>query len=217
MGHVASNRTLTSANPIDVALVDGNGDQITSFGGGTGGTAHTDDAAFSIGSAASITPAGFLADEVAPDSVDEGDVGVARMTLNRLQLAVISDASSEKRVGVVDLTTRDALAIAVVDGNGDQITSFQPAPLSTIYNGRKVVTTAGTRVTLASSQAVSSVTIKALSTNTGKIYVGDGSVASTNGFQLAAGETISMDIANLATVNLDAAVNGEGVTYLGIA
>lgn len=95
------------------------------------------------------------------------------------------------------------------------VTTTETVP-TTIYNGKKTVTTAGTRVTLASSQAVKSVTIKALSTNTGLIYVGDTSVASTNGFQLSAGETISMDIANLNTVNLDSAVNGEGVTYIGI-
>ena len=95
------------------------------------------------------------------------------------------------------------------------VTTTETAP-TTIYNGKKSVTTAGTRVTLASSQAVKSVTIKALSTNTGIIYVGDTSVASTNGFQLSAGETISMDIANLNTVNLDSSVSGESVTYIGV-
>lgn len=85
-----------------------------------------------------------------------------------------------------------------------------------LYNGKKTVTTAGTRVALASSQAIlSGVTVKALAANTGVIYVGNSSVASTNGFQLAAGESVFLEIADLATVYLDAAVNGEGVTYLG--
>lgn len=86
-----------------------------------------------------------------------------------------------------------------------------------IFNGVKNVTTAGTRVTLASTQAVKSVTIKAKAANTGTIYVGNTGVTSANGFALLAGESISMDIADLATVNLDASVNGEGVTYLGVA
>lgn len=90
-----------------------------------------------------------------------------------------------------------------------------PAAPTTIYNGNKTVTSAGTRVTLASSQAVKSVVIKALIANTGVIYVGDGSVASTTGFVLAAGDTVTLDIANLATVNLDSSVSGEGVTYVG--
>jgi hypothetical protein len=71
-------------------------------------------------------------------------------------------------------------------------------------------------VSLASSQAVKSVTIKALAANTGIIYVGDTAVASTNGFALLAGDSLSLDIGNLATVNLDSSVNGEGVTYIGI-
>lgn len=87
---------------------------------------------------------------------------------------------------------------------------------TTPYNGKKTVTTAGTRVTLASSQAVKSVTIKALATNTGLIYVGDSSVSSSNGYQLSAGESISIDIANLNTVNLDSSVSGESVTYIGV-
>lgn len=87
---------------------------------------------------------------------------------------------------------------------------------TTIFNGKTTVATAGSRGTLAASQAVKSVTIKALSTNTGFIYVGNSSVTSANGFQLLAGESISMDVANLNTVNIDSSVNGEGVTYIGV-
>ena len=88
--------------------------------------------------------------------------------------------------------------------------------VANIYNGKTTVATAGTRVTLASSQAVRSVTIKALAANTGIIYVGNSSVSSTTGFQLYAGDTVTLDIANLNTVNLDSSVNGEGVTYIGV-
>lgn len=95
------------------------------------------------------------------------------------------------------------------------VTTSEAAP-TTIFNGKTTVTTAGTRVILASSQAVKSVTIKALSTNTGFIYVGNTSVAASNGFQLLAGDSISMDIANLTTVNIDSSVNGESVSYIGI-
>lgn len=90
---------------------------------------------------------------------------------------------------------------------------LETAP-TTIYNGKTTVTTAGTRVVLAASTTVKSVTIKALAANTGTIYVGDSSVASTNGFQLAAGDTVSLDLNNLNTVNIDSSVNGEGVTYI---
>ena len=99
----------------------------------------------------------------------------------------------------------------------DQATdSVSVGTQSTIYNGQKNVTTAGTRVALASSQAVVSVSIKAKITNTGYIYVGNATVSSSNGFLLMAGESISLDISDLATVYLDSSVNGEGIYYLAI-
>lgn len=84
-----------------------------------------------------------------------------------------------------------------------------------IYNGQTNVTTAGTRVVLAASQAIlSGVTIKAKAANSGAIYVGSSAVSSSNGYVLAAGDTIFFEIANLNTVNIDSAVNGEGVSYV---
>lgn len=104
---------------------------------------------------------------------------------------------------------------ATVVGTGTFAVQNTPVAPTTVFNGKTTVTTAGTRVVLASSQAVKSVAIKALTTNTGTIYVGSSTVSSTNGFQLAAGDTVSLDIANLNTVNIDSSVNGEGVTYIG--
>ena len=82
-----------------VQILDSSGNYINTFGG-SGGTSHADDAAFTIGSAGSITPAGYLADETSPSSVDEGDVGVPRMTLSRKPYAVITDATSENNAAV---------------------------------------------------------------------------------------------------------------------
>lgn len=100
MSNVGSNKKLSNANPLDVAIVDGNGDQVTVFGGGSGGTASTDDAPFTIGGAGSITPAGFLADETSPDTVDEGDAGLARMTLDRKILMRMVGATDANRADV---------------------------------------------------------------------------------------------------------------------
>lgn len=55
-----------------------------------------DDSAFGIG-VDGVNPQGFLADEVTPDSVDEGDIGIARMTLDRKQLGVIVDATVDSQ------------------------------------------------------------------------------------------------------------------------
>lgn len=89
-------------------------------------------------------------------------------------------------------------------------------PPTTILNGKTSVATSGSRVVLAASTACKSVTVKALAANTGIIYVGSSTVSAANGFALAAGDSVSFDIANLNTVNLDCSVSGESVTYLGI-
>ena len=86
---------------------------------------------------------------------------------------------------------------------------------ATVYNGQKYVSTAGTQVALASSQAIThSVTIMAQSGNSGWIYIGNSSVSSSNGYILDAGDTLELKIANLATVYVDSSVNGEGVSYI---
>jgi hypothetical protein len=62
---------------------DANGALSVNIAGGSSGMA--DDSAFTVGTS-TVTPAGFIADDTATDSVDEGDVGAARMTLDRKQI-----------------------------------------------------------------------------------------------------------------------------------
>tara|TARA_Y100000310_G_scaffold140332_2_gene139715 strand:+ start:11448 stop:13253 length:1806 start_codon:yes stop_codon:yes gene_type:complete len=65
----------------------------------SGGSATlVDDSAFTVASSA-VTPVGYFADETAPDSVDEGDIGAARMTLDRKQLT-----ASEQILGTATYT-----------------------------------------------------------------------------------------------------------------
>lgn len=47
-----------------------------------------DDAAFTVGTT-KTSVAGFLADETSPDSVNEGDAGAARITLDRMQIVTV--------------------------------------------------------------------------------------------------------------------------------
>ena len=82
------------------------------------------------------------------------------------------------------------------------------------------MTTAGTEVSLtAASQLVSGpVAIKALSTNTGTMYIGnagDGTVSSSSGYPLAAGEQIILNlVGDMTEIMVDASVNGEKVAWL---
>ena len=87
-------------------------------------------------------------------------------------------------------------------------------------SGLKTVSTAGTAVALGSQQIAGPLLIKALTTNTGLVYIGNdgaGDVASTNGFPLAAGDVAILEhVSDLGAVMVDSAVNGEGVAWLAL-
>jgi len=175
-----------------------------------------------------------LADGSSRVGIVDGGTGTVMSVLNfgtsNAGVVALADENSNTIDSFVVPAVNQSYAapVQIVNGTGNQITTFpvsnggtfavQNTPVAppSIYSGKTTVTTAGTRVVLASSQAVQSVTIKALSSNTGLIYVGNSSVASSNGYQLSAGDSISMDVANLNTVNIDSAVNGEGVSYIAV-
>lgn len=106
-------------------------------------------------------------------------------------------------------------AVTTVGTITNTVNTSEVAPTA-ILNGKTTVATAGSRVVLASTTPCKSVTIKALSTNAGFIYVGNSTVTASNGFQLLAGDSISFDIANLNTVNIDSSINGESCTYIAV-
>lgn len=90
-------------------------------------------------------------------------------------------------------------------------------PASTIYEGQVAVSTAGSRVQLSgSSVPIRSVCIKALTGNTGKMYVGDVTVASSNGYEMPKDLSVCLDVNNLNLIYIDASVNGESVAYIAI-
>jgi len=109
-------------------------------------------------------------------------------------------------------------ATMIAERESDISSIVNPVPIaahSSLGQGEKLVAVAGTRVTLvAASESIKGVQIKALDTNTGKIYVGDVTVAAANGYDLGAGEVVYVNIDDAVKVYLDAAVSGEGVRYL---
>ena len=87
----------------------------------------------------------------------------------------------------------------------------------TIYSGQTSVTTAGTAVQLGSSSVNGPLTIKAHESNTDIIAVGNVNedVTVNNGFILSPGDCLNLDwVGNLATIYIDSAVNGEGVSWI---
>ena len=108
-------------NPIFVRLTDGttaigvtsNALDVNIAGGSLSVNAEkVDDSAFTIATDY-VMVNGYLADETTPDSVDEGDVGAARMTLDRKQLMVLVDPTTDaNRLAI------DASGYATVNVNG---------------------------------------------------------------------------------------------------
>jgi hypothetical protein len=104
----------------------------------------------------------------------------------------------------------------VILGSSGSIVDF--GTTGDVKDGSKNVTTAGTRVALASTTACQGVLIQAKAANTGIIYVGGSTVSSTSGIFLYAGESVEISIDNLSKVYIDSSVSGEGVVFTyGIA
>ena len=87
--------------------------------------------------------------------------------------------------------------------------------------GTVTVVSAGTRVALATSgNAVSAVSFKARADNGGKVFVGDDSVTSGDGYELAPGDELTISFresVDLRRFYVDAANNDDRVDYAGVA
>ncbi len=58
-------------------------------------------------------------------------------------------------------------------------------------------------------------TIKALSTNTHIIYIGDSGVTTSNGFPLSAGNTVNVPVIDASTIYAVSAGTGDALAYIG--
>lgn len=107
---------------------------------GSGGTSMTDDAAFTPGTT-TITPAGAMFDDVTPDSVNEGDGGVLRMSANRNLYTTLRDAAGNERGANVNASNQ--LEVAV--GNTVTVTDGAGA-LNVIVDSGSITANAGTNL-----------------------------------------------------------------------
>lgn len=91
----------------DVLIDNATGGVITTGGAAGSSPSKADDAAFTVATD-NVSPIGAMADEVAPDSVDEGDAGILRMSLNRNLYVQLRDISAERSAAV---TAANALKV----------------------------------------------------------------------------------------------------------
>ena len=89
-----------------------------------------------------------------------------------------------------------------------------------VISGQKTVTTAGVAEALGSQPVNGPLMVKALTSNTGEIAIGnDGAndVSTATGLLLSAGEVVVFDFAgHLASLFIDAESDGEGVAWLAL-
>ena len=76
-----------------------------------------DDTAFTVGTTR-VVPAGLLADETATDSVDEGDIGISRMTLDRKAIVTpLPHSANGLTIHKTDALVATAVAVKASAGN----------------------------------------------------------------------------------------------------
>lgn len=115
------NADVSTSNRVPVQLFDGAGDSVMDdannavrvniiAGGGTGGTAMTDDAAFTVG-ATSFTPVGGTY-RTSRDNLDDNDGGACALTQKRAQLVCVETPAGDTAMD----DTNDAVRVNVVTG-----------------------------------------------------------------------------------------------------
>ena len=128
-------------------VADITGGQLKVIGAGSGGVSAVDDSAFIV-SVDSVNPNGFLADEVAPSSVNEGDVGIPRMTLDRKILMRMVGSTDANRVEVDASGNMNVIVAANAGTNIGDVTVVNAAGASAvnIQDGGNSITVDGTVV-----------------------------------------------------------------------
>jgi hypothetical protein len=211
-GEASALRVTIASDSTGVVSVDDNGGALTVDNAGTfavqvDGAALTalqliddpvfsDDGAFTPGTS-KVFAVGFLADETAPDSVDEGDVGCPRMTLDRKVWAAVEQESSSMRIGGVAATPKFAIIDAATSGNNTLVAAVA---------GKKI------RVLAAFLVAAGTVNTRFESGADGTALSGQMNLVANNGFVLPWNpygwfETAATTLLNL---ELSAAVSVDG-------
>lgn len=166
-----------------------------------------------------------MADNVTLNAMSGGDVAAADdiggVKYQRVKIGHGADGSYS------DASTATPLPVAI-PGTPNVFVSNTPgvtvtgtaavavASGTSIGSLKATVATAGVRVQLGTHAGIIGATVKARATNAGLIYVGGSTVSATSGFELAPGESVSLDVNNTNAIYIDAATGGDGVSYVWV-
>lgn len=91
----------------------------------------------------------------------------------------------------------------------------QIEPTSSLRYGRTTVAATATRIITSTDPFTRAVALKAASTNSEAIYIGDSSVSTATGFPLAAGEAVTLDVNNRESILYAiSASGGQSVAWI---
>ena len=209
---IASGACTVSATDLDIRNLVNASDSVAIYGSDDGGTTKRiikTDAGGAIQVDLEVTNVGISGGQAADGAAVAGNpVRIGGKDGSGNTQDIITDTDGHVQVDVVASLPAGTAEIGVVK---------QYSAQSTIGHGVKTVATAGTDEALAGSTACKKVVIQAQTDNTGVIAVGasgvDATVATGTGVLLEAGDILELDIANLASVYIDATIDGDGVRF----
>jgi len=140
-----------------------------------------------------------------PVFVHSGEIHVVSGAINVVSGQVIAKISGEF------IVVTSGVIVSKVSGEVVDI----KVPTSVTSGGLFVVTAASGGAILTSGPCISA-TIKAMSVNSGDIYISGNPMQSGQGFVLEKGEAINLDVDNFGRVSLLAMISGDRVTYVGV-
>lgn len=160
------------------------------------------------------------------DVMDETAVtyGAAPFTRKRPRVVVTGEGADDIVATTDTIPNSGDRGLVVREARKGQSTSANSIPVvvasdQTVGRSNVVVfqETVGLSAIQLSNNAISlSVTIKAMDSNTGTIYVGTNGVTNSNGFELSAGESISISIDNTNRLYAIASLAGQKLCIIGI-
>ena len=110
--------------------------------------------------------------------------------------------------------TLSIILVGVISLLSIAATEVDLKPLKRVAAHGQNTATAGTEEIIGASTVVSSCCVNALPTNTGYVYIGDSSTSSSDGYVLAAGDPLCLDVDDPADIYYDVDTTGEGVSFI---
>jgi len=214
----------SASNVLFIQLADNAGNSVSVTGGKLDvnavvsiETAYVDDSAFVVGTD-KVNAQGYLADETTPDSVNEGDIGIARMTLDRKVLMVIADPTTDaNRLGIdaSGYITSNINGTVTIDANSSNVTIDNAAGAAAvnIQDGGNSITVDGT-VAISGTVAVTQsgtwniATVTTLTGITNDVSIDDGGNSITV-------DAVDLDIRDLTDASDKVAI-GDGTDTLAV-